>query len=71
MSSTVAGSKIRQENLIASEFDYKSATRAILPRLAATTHESDRLRRLTDDAADALRDIRPVAHDHAEAVRRI
>jgi 3-hydroxy-9,10-secoandrosta-1,3,5(10)-triene-9,17-dione monooxygenase len=55
MSSTVAGSKARQENSIASEFDYKSATRAILPRLAATTHESDRLRRLTDDAADALR----------------
>ena len=55
MSSTAAGSRVRQENLIAADFDYKSATRAILPRLAATTHESDRLRRLTDDAADALR----------------
>lgn len=39
-----------------SEFDYKSAARAILPRLAATTDNSEKLRRLDDDAAAALRD---------------
>src|ERR1044071_10390461 len=55
MNSVVAVSKVHRENALASDFDYKSATRAILPRLAATTHESDRQRRLTDDAADALR----------------
>jgi alkylation response protein AidB-like acyl-CoA dehydrogenase len=37
-------------------FDYKSAVHSILPRLAATTHESDKLRRLSDDAANALRE---------------
>lgn len=37
-------------------FDYKSAVRSILPRLAASTHESDKLRRLADDAANALRE---------------
>lgn len=37
-------------------FDYKSAVRSILPRLAASTHESDKLRRLSDDAANALRE---------------
>src|SRR3954451_18452782 len=40
----------------ASEFDYKGAARAILPRLAATTTNSERLRRLDDDAAAALRE---------------
>lgn len=38
------------------EFDYKSAARSILPRLAATTDESDRQRRLSDDAARALKE---------------
>lgn len=38
-----------------SEFDYMAATRAILPRLLATTDNSERLRRLDDDAAAALR----------------
>lgn len=36
-------------------FDYKSAARAILPRLDATAANSERLRRLDDDAAAALR----------------
>jgi alkylation response protein AidB-like acyl-CoA dehydrogenase len=40
----------------ADPFDYRSAARAILPRLAATTDSSDRLRRLNDDAAAALRE---------------
>jgi alkylation response protein AidB-like acyl-CoA dehydrogenase len=40
----------------ASEFDYKSAARAILPRLAATADESEKMRRLDDDAAAALRE---------------
>jgi alkylation response protein AidB-like acyl-CoA dehydrogenase len=40
----------------ASEFDYRSAARAILPRLAATSDSSERLRRLDDDAAAALRE---------------
>lgn len=40
----------------ASEFDYKSAARAILPRLAATTDKSERARRLDDAAAAALRE---------------
>ncbi|HRF08575.1 MAG TPA: acyl-CoA dehydrogenase family protein [Xanthobacteraceae bacterium] len=40
----------------ASGFDYKSAVRSILPRIAASTHESDKLRRLSDDAANALRE---------------
>jgi alkylation response protein AidB-like acyl-CoA dehydrogenase len=38
------------------EFDYKNAARAILPRLAATSDNSERLRRLDDDAAAALRE---------------
>ena len=40
----------------ASEFDYKDAARAILPRLAATTDKSERARRLDDEAAAALRE---------------
>jgi alkylation response protein AidB-like acyl-CoA dehydrogenase len=40
----------------ASDFDYRGAARAILPRLAATTDNSERLRRLDDDAAAALRE---------------
>ena len=40
----------------ASEFDYKAAARAILPKLAATTENSERSRRLDDDAAAALRE---------------
>jgi alkylation response protein AidB-like acyl-CoA dehydrogenase len=55
MTTAVALSRVDRENAPASEFDYKSAARAILPRLAASTDESDRLRRLSDDAADALR----------------
>ena len=38
------------------EFDYMAAARAILPRLAATSDSSERLRRLDDDAATALRE---------------
>ena len=38
----------------AAEFDYKNAARAILPRLAATSDNSERLRRLDDDAAAFL-----------------
>lgn len=37
-------------------FDYKAATRGILPRLAATAEKSERLRRLDDDAAAALQE---------------
>lgn len=55
MSSAIVLGKVDRHEALAADFDYKSATRAILPRLAATTHESDRLRRLSDDAADALR----------------
>ena len=55
MNSAAAG-KVHPEGAIASDFDYKAAVRSILPRLAATTHESDRLRRLSDDAASALRE---------------
>ncbi len=40
----------------ASGFDYRSAARRILPRLAATAEQSDQSRRLHDDAAAALRD---------------
>jgi alkylation response protein AidB-like acyl-CoA dehydrogenase len=40
----------------AAEFNYRSAARAILPRLAATSDNSERLRRLDDDAASALRE---------------
>ncbi|MGH6716005.1 MAG: hypothetical protein ACREDC_07440 [Bradyrhizobium sp.] len=56
MNSAVARGKVHPEGTIASDFDYKSAVRSILPRLAATTHESDKLRRLSDDAANALRE---------------
>jgi 3-hydroxy-9,10-secoandrosta-1,3,5(10)-triene-9,17-dione monooxygenase len=38
------------------EFDYKRAARAILPRLASTSDNSERLRRLDDDAAATLRE---------------
>ena len=51
MSGAAALKEFSGGNALTSDFDYKSATRAILPRLAATTHESDRLRRLSDDAA--------------------
>lgn len=37
-------------------FDYRSAARAILPRLAATSDNSEKLRRLDDDAAATLRE---------------
>ena len=40
----------------ASEFDYKAAARAILPRLAATARNSEQMRCLDDDAAAALRE---------------
>jgi alkylation response protein AidB-like acyl-CoA dehydrogenase len=56
MNSAVAAGRVHSEDAVAPEFDYKSAVRSILPRLAATTHESDRLRRLSDDAANALRE---------------
>ncbi len=55
MSSAVAMSRVQRDTPVAPGFDYKTAARAILPRLAATTLESDRRRRLSDDAADALR----------------
>lgn len=41
---------------IDSSFDYKSAARAIMPRLAATSDNSERLRRLDDGAAALLRE---------------
>ncbi|MBR1124101.1 hypothetical protein JQ628_21405 [Bradyrhizobium lablabi] len=56
MNSAVAAGKLHSNNAAASGFDYKSAVRSILPRLAATTDESDKLRRLADDAANALRE---------------
>lgn len=56
MNSAVAASKVQSEGAAASDFDYRSAVRSILPRLAAATHESDKLRRLSDDAANALRE---------------
>ena len=56
MNSAVATGRVRSEGATVSGFDYKSAVRAILPRLAATAQESDRLRRLSDDAANALRE---------------
>lgn len=55
MNSAFALGKARSEGGTA-EFDYKNAARSILPRLVATTHESDKLRRLSDDAASALRE---------------
>lgn len=48
--------KAGSQSASASEFDYKSAVRSILPRLAASTNESDKMRRLADDAANALRE---------------
>lgn len=71
MNSAIALGAAHSDSAIVSDFDYKGAVRSILPRLAATTDESDKLRRLSDDAANALRGIRPGAHDHAEAVRRL
>ena len=56
MSGAAALKGVQGGNALTADFDYKSAARAILPRLAATTHESDRLRRLSDDAANALKD---------------
>lgn len=56
MKSALAINKAPDEDFAAAPFDYKSAARAILPRLAATTHESNRMRRLSDDAANALRE---------------
>ena len=56
MTSALAMNTAGQDNAPAPTFDYKSATRAILPRLAAATQESDRLRRLSDDAAKALKE---------------
>ena len=56
MSGAVALNGVHGGNALTSDFDYKNAARAILPRLAATTHESERLRRLSDDAANALKE---------------
>ncbi len=56
MSSAVARNSVELRGNLASDFDYKSATQSILSRLAATTHESDRMRRLSDDAANALKE---------------
>jgi alkylation response protein AidB-like acyl-CoA dehydrogenase len=56
MSSAAAANKAHPKDATAAEFDYRSAVRSILPRLAATTDESDKLRRLADDAANALRE---------------
>lgn len=56
MNSAVAIETAHTGGAIDSGFDYKNAVRSILPRLAATTHESDKLRRLSDDAANALRE---------------
>jgi alkylation response protein AidB-like acyl-CoA dehydrogenase len=56
MTSAAALNKTPMEDASASVFDYKSAVRSILPRLAASTHDSDKLRRLADDAANALRE---------------
>jgi len=56
MNSAATAGKVHPEGAIAFDFDYKAAVRSILPRLAAATEESDRLRRLSDDAASALRE---------------
>lgn len=56
MNKAVALEKSVSQGSPASEFDYMSAVRSILPRIAATTDESDKLRRLSDDAANALRE---------------
>jgi alkylation response protein AidB-like acyl-CoA dehydrogenase len=55
MTSAVAPD-VAHTNALPSAFDYKNAVRSILPRLAATSQESDLQRRLTDDAANALRE---------------
>lgn len=56
MSGAIARNAVEIPGNLESDFDYKSATRAILSRLAATTNESDRMRRLSDDAANALKE---------------
>lgn len=56
MTSAAALNTVAMNDEPGTEFDYKAAVRAILPRIAATTHESDKLRRLADDAANALRE---------------
>ena len=56
MNSAAALGRVHAQGASASEFDYKNAVRSILPRLAATTQESDEQRRLSDDAANALRE---------------
>jgi len=56
MNSAATAGKVHPEGAIAPEFDYRAAVSSILPRLAAATHESDRMRRLSDDAASALRE---------------
>ena len=56
MNKAVVQKKASSQSATASDFDYKSAVRSILPRIAASTHESDKLRRLSDDAANALRE---------------
>jgi alkylation response protein AidB-like acyl-CoA dehydrogenase len=56
MNSAIALGAAHSDSAIVSDFDYKGAVRSILPRLAATTDESDKLRRLSDDAANALRE---------------
>ncbi|WP_040771750.1 hypothetical protein, partial [Rhodopseudomonas sp. B29] len=56
MTSAAAFQKIQSEEATDPVFDYKAAVYSILPRIAATTHESDKQRRLADDAANALRE---------------
>src|SRR5262245_66663142 len=56
MSGAVALNGVQGRNAPTSDFDYKNAARSILPRLAATTHENERLRPLSDDAANALKE---------------
>ncbi|WP_420134581.1 acyl-CoA dehydrogenase family protein [Rhodopseudomonas sp.] len=56
MNSAAAMQKVQSEAATDSVFDYKAAVYSILPRIAATTHESDKQRRLADDAANALRE---------------
>ena len=56
MSCAAALKGVNGEKELPADFDFKKAARAILPRLAATTDESDRQRRLSDDAANALRE---------------
>jgi alkylation response protein AidB-like acyl-CoA dehydrogenase len=56
MSGAAALKGVKGKKGLPSEFDYKKAARAILPRLAATTDESDRQRRLSDEAASALKE---------------